>query len=98
MGGNARVWRAGGLAALAAAAAVGAIAYFLLFAGSAGAASTTLFPSTDKTNTGGWTNDSGNICNGIISSICAARIDEDVDLPERRRLHPDAGRRRRCPD
>ncbi len=62
--------------------AIGAVifGYFQYF-DSAGAASGTLFPVSDKTNAGGWTNNVATSCNGVISTACSAVLDEDVDAP-----------------
>ena len=57
------------------------IVYLFLASGSAGAATVTLLPQTDKTNPGVWTNDSGTTCNGTPVATCAGRIDEDIDSP-----------------
>lgn len=57
-----------------------AFTYFQYF-DSAGAATSTLFPNSDKSNTGSWTTHAGNPCNGVVSTVCSAVIDEDVDAP-----------------
>ncbi len=58
----------------------GALGYFI-FAGSASAASATLVPSADRSNPGGWTNNSSSSC---LSSgtTCSSTIDEDITTPD----------------
>jgi hypothetical protein len=46
-----------------------------------GAAVSTLYPVNDRTNAGAYTNQASNACNGMISTVCSASLDDDVDAP-----------------
>ena len=63
-----------------AAVAVAMVVYFQ-YINPAGAAVTTLYAINDRTNAGGWQNQSAVTCNGMVSTACSASIDEDIDAP-----------------
>ncbi len=66
--------------ALCVAIAAATFIYFQYF-DPAGAAVSTLYPVNDRTNLGGYTNQLANACDGMISTVCSASLDEDADTP-----------------
>ena len=66
--------------ALGAALAIAAYLFFRILTPVEGV-SVALFPTSDRTNPGSWTNNTATPCNGTPVTTCSSRIDEDIDAP-----------------